>query len=48
VGAQRAVQILVDELRLAMTLLGCPSVAELDASWVTAATPTESSSAWST
>ncbi len=28
---QRAVQILVDELRLAMTLLGCPSVRELDA-----------------
>ena len=35
-GAQRAMQILVDELRLAMTLLGCPSVRELDSSWVTA------------
>jgi L-lactate dehydrogenase (cytochrome) len=46
-GAQRAVEILVDELRLAMTLLGCPSVRELDASWVTAARA-EDRSAWST
>ena len=35
-GARRAAEILVDELRLAMALLGCPSVRELDASWVTA------------
>jgi L-lactate dehydrogenase (cytochrome) len=46
-GAARAMEILVDELRLAMTLLGCPSVRELDASWVTRAT-TERRSAWST
>jgi L-lactate dehydrogenase (cytochrome) len=46
-GARRAMQILVDELRLAMTLMGCPSVRELDGTWVTAA-PEERSSAWST
>jgi L-lactate dehydrogenase (cytochrome) len=46
-GARRAMQILVDELRLAMTLLGCPSVRELDSSWVTAA-PEQVRSAWST
>jgi L-lactate dehydrogenase (cytochrome) len=46
-GAARAMQILVDELRLAMTLLGCPSVRELDPTWVTA-TPAETRSAWST
>ena len=34
-GAQRAVQILAAELRTAMGLAGCPSVAELDRSWVT-------------
>ena len=45
-GAARAMQILVDELRLAMTLLGCPSVRELDPSWVTTA-PSERRSAWS-
>jgi L-lactate dehydrogenase (cytochrome) len=47
-GAQRAVQILLDELRLAMTLLGCPSVGDLDASWVTGAAASEARSAWST
>jgi L-lactate dehydrogenase (cytochrome) len=47
-GAQHAMQILVDELRLAMTLLGCPSVRELDASWISAAAPSETRSAWST
>jgi L-lactate dehydrogenase (cytochrome) len=46
-GARRAMQILVDELQLAMTLLGCPSVRELDSSWVTAA-PEQVRSAWST
>jgi L-lactate dehydrogenase (cytochrome) len=46
-GARRAMQILVDELRLAMTLLGCRSVRELDSSWVTAA-PEQVRSAWST
>jgi L-lactate dehydrogenase (cytochrome) len=47
-GAQRAMEILVDELRLAMTLMGCPSVRELDRTWVTAAPPAEVRSAWST
>jgi len=46
-GAGRAMEILVDELRLAMTLLGCPSVRELDHTWVTTAPP-ERRSAWST
>ena len=46
-GAQRAVEILVDELRLAMTLLGCPSVRELDASWLSAPT-SDARSPWST
>jgi L-lactate dehydrogenase (cytochrome) len=46
-GAQRAMEILVEELRLAMTLLGCPSVRELDASWLTAPT-SETRTAWST
>jgi len=46
-GAARAMEILVDELRLAMTLLGCPSVRELDHTWVTTAPP-ERRSAWST
>jgi L-lactate dehydrogenase (cytochrome) len=47
-GAQRAVQILVDELRLAMTLLGCPSVRELDASWIATTASSEARTAWST
>jgi L-lactate dehydrogenase (cytochrome) len=47
-GAQRAMEILVDELRLAMTLMGCASVRELDPTWVTAAPPAEARSAWST
>jgi L-lactate dehydrogenase (cytochrome) len=34
-GAVRAMSLLVEELRLAMTLAGCPSVRELDRSWVT-------------
>jgi L-lactate dehydrogenase (cytochrome) len=33
-GAIRAVNLLVEELRLAMTLAGCPSLRELDRSWV--------------
>ena len=33
-GARRAMEILVDELRLAMALLGCPSVRELDETWL--------------
>jgi L-lactate dehydrogenase (cytochrome) len=34
-GAVRAMNLLVEELRLAMTLAGCGSVRELDRSWVT-------------
>jgi isopentenyl diphosphate isomerase/L-lactate dehydrogenase-like FMN-dependent dehydrogenase len=45
-GAQRAVEILVDELRLAMALLGCPSVRALDPSWI-AATATTAATAGS-
>jgi L-lactate dehydrogenase (cytochrome) len=37
-GAVRAMKLLVEELRLAMTLAGCRSVSELDRSWV-ATTP---------
>jgi L-lactate dehydrogenase (cytochrome) len=37
-GAVRAMNLLVEELRLAMTLAGCRSVSELDRSWV-ATTP---------
>ena len=40
-GAQRAMEILVDELRLAMTLLGCPSVRELDATLADRARPSD-------
>jgi L-lactate dehydrogenase (cytochrome) len=47
-GARRAMEILVDELRLAMALLGCPSVRELDASWLAATTANEAGSAWNT
>jgi L-lactate dehydrogenase (cytochrome) len=34
VGAQRAMTILVDEVRAAMTLLGCESIRALDEAWV--------------
>jgi L-lactate dehydrogenase (cytochrome) len=47
-GAARAAEILVDELRLAMTLMGCPSIRELDPTWLTAAGQTERRTAWST
>ncbi len=47
-GASRAAEILVDELRLAMTLMGCPSVRDLDPSWLMAAGQTERRTAWST
>ncbi len=33
-GARHALDLLVAELRAALTLLGCPSVAELDREWV--------------
>ncbi len=47
-GAVRAMSLLVDELRLAMTLAGCRSVRELDRSWVTTTPEPERSAAWST
>jgi len=47
-GAARAMEILVDELRLAMTLLGCPSLGELDPTWLTTPPNAETRSAWST
>jgi L-lactate dehydrogenase (cytochrome) len=47
-GAVRAMNLLVDELRLAMTLAGCRSVRELDRSWVTLTPEAERSAAWST
>ncbi len=47
-GAIRAVNLLVEELRLAMTLAGCRSVRELDRSWVTPISQGERSEAWST
>jgi isopentenyl diphosphate isomerase/L-lactate dehydrogenase-like FMN-dependent dehydrogenase len=46
-GARRGVEILVSELRLAMALLGCPSVRDLDPTWLTAV-PEETRSGWST
>jgi L-lactate dehydrogenase (cytochrome) len=46
-GAARAMTLLVDELRLAMTLAGCHSVREIDRSWVTTAPEGERSAAWS-
>jgi L-lactate dehydrogenase (cytochrome) len=33
-GAARAMKLLVDELRLSLALLGCPSVGQLDSSWL--------------
>jgi L-lactate dehydrogenase (cytochrome) len=47
-GAVRAMSLLVEELRLAMTLAGCRSVRELDRSWVTTTPESERSAAWST
>lgn len=40
-GAAHAMRLLVDELRLAMLLAGCPSVSELDRSWITTAAEVE-------
>ena len=40
--------LLVDELRLAMTLAGCGSIRELDRSWLTMTPEAERSAAWST
>jgi L-lactate dehydrogenase (cytochrome) len=42
-GAVRAMSLLVEELRLAMTLAGCRSVSELDRSWVTTTSDLERS-----
>jgi len=49
-GARRAMDLLVDELRLAMTLAGCGSVRELDRSWLmsTPDSQPERSEQWST
>jgi L-lactate dehydrogenase (cytochrome) len=47
-GAVRAMSLLVEELRLAVTLAGCRSVRELDRSWLTTTHETERSAAWST
>jgi L-lactate dehydrogenase (cytochrome) len=47
-GAAQAMSLLVDELRLAMTLAGCGSVHDLDRSWLTRSGETERSAAWST
>ena len=47
-GAVRAMSLLVEELRLAMTLAGCRSVRELDRSWLMTTPETERSAAWST
>ncbi len=47
-GASRAVELLIDELRLAMTLLGCASVCELDHGWITTTPGPGERTAWST
>jgi L-lactate dehydrogenase (cytochrome) len=49
-GARRAMNLLVEELRLAMTLAGCGSVRELDRSWLmsTPDSQRERSQQWST
>jgi L-lactate dehydrogenase (cytochrome) len=47
-GAVRAMSLLVEELRLAVTLAGCRSVRELDRSWLTTTHETERNAAWST
>ena len=47
-GAVRAMSLLTEELRLAMTLAGCRSVRELDRGWVTTTPQSERSAAWST
>jgi L-lactate dehydrogenase (cytochrome) len=47
-GSVRAMSLLVEELRLAMTLAGCRSVRELDRSWVMTAPERERSAEWST
>jgi isopentenyl diphosphate isomerase/L-lactate dehydrogenase-like FMN-dependent dehydrogenase len=35
-GAGRAMQVLTNELRLALALLGCPSIRKLDGTWIAA------------
>lgn len=47
-GAARAVELLVEELRLAMTLVGCTSVRELDRGWITNTATDEERTTWST
>jgi L-lactate dehydrogenase (cytochrome) len=45
-GARRAMDLLVEELRLAMTLAGCGAARELDRSWITTTPGSERSPAW--
>lgn len=47
-GARRAMNLLIEELRLAMTLAGCGSVRELDHSWLMSTPEAERSEQWST
>jgi L-lactate dehydrogenase (cytochrome) len=47
-GAARAMSLLVDELRLAMTLAGCGSVRELDRSWLAGTPEDDRTAAWTT
>ncbi len=47
-GARRAMDLLVEELRLAMTLAGCGSVRELDRTWLMSTPEPERSEQWST
>jgi L-lactate dehydrogenase (cytochrome) len=47
-GARRAMDLLMEELRLAMTLAGCGSVRELDRSWLMTTPERERSAEWST
>jgi L-lactate dehydrogenase (cytochrome) len=47
-GAHRAVEILLEELRLAMTLMGCPSVRDLDTSWIAAPATSQARPPWNT
>jgi isopentenyl diphosphate isomerase/L-lactate dehydrogenase-like FMN-dependent dehydrogenase len=45
-GAARAMNLLVEELRLAMTLAACGSVREFDRSWVARTPEGERRAAW--
>ncbi len=47
-GAARAIELLLDELALTMTLMGCASVRDLDRSWITTTPGHEERTTWST